>query len=113
MTERVFNPARRNVLKLGAVSIALAPLAALVAARPAAASDLPHLAEDDPQAVAMKYKADATQAPRVDKAGTAAAQQTCANCQLAQGAGEWLGCPIFQGRAVSASGWCTAWVPKA
>lgn len=113
MQERKINQARRRALKVmlgGAVSI---PLASLVAHGTAVASELPKVEEADPLAASLKYKHDATQAPRVDKAGTPAAQQLCSNCQLAQGEGEWLGCSIFPGKAVNANGWCTAWIKRA
>lgn len=107
------SPSRRRALKLmlgGAVSI---PLASLITHGTAVAADMPQLAEDDPMAVGLKYKHDASQAPRVDKAGTPAAEQICGNCQLSQGEGEWLSCSIFPGKAVNAKGWCTAWVKRA
>jgi len=87
-------------------------VSALITSRVTIASELPHVAEDDPIAVSLKYKHDATQAPRANKAGTPAADQKCGNCQLAQGDGDWLGCSIFPGKAVNANGWCSAWVPR-
>ena len=104
---------RRRALSLVAGAAAVIPLGMLVSSRGAAAVDLPHVSEDEPSAVGLKYKHDATQAARVDKAGTPADQQFCHNCQFAQGEGEWVGCSIFPGKAVNANGWCTAWVPKA
>jgi hypothetical protein len=72
------------------------------------------VAETDPQAVALGYKADATQ---VDKAKQPkyAAGQNCGNCSLYQGkvgapAG---GCPLFAGKQVSAKAWCSAYAKKA
>jgi len=72
------------------------------------------LAETDPQAVALGYKADAT---KVDKAKFPkyAAGQACANCTLFQGkptdaAGV---CPIFAGKQVAGKGWCNSYVKKA
>lgn len=113
MSEKTFDRSRRKALKFGAMGIALAPLAGLVSFGTAAASDLPHVSEDDPAAVGLKYKHDATQAARVDKSGVAAADQFCKNCQFHQGTGDWIGCAIFPGKAVNANGWCSAWVPKA
>lgn len=72
------------------------------------------VAENDPQAVALGYKADAT---KVDKAKQPkwAAGQTCGNCALFQGkpsdaAGN---CPLFAGKQVASKGWCNAWAKKA
>jgi hypothetical protein len=112
MKTNAIDPGRRLALKLvlgGAVAV---PLSGLITSGTAVASDLPHVAEDDPMAVSLNYKHDATQAPRVDKAGTPAAEQRCGICQLAQGEGEWLACSIFPGKAVNANGWCSAWVSR-
>jgi len=72
------------------------------------------LAETDPQAVALGYKADTT---KVDakKFPKHAATQNCANCALFQGkAGDKAGgCPLFAGKTVAATGWCSAWAKKA
>lgn len=72
------------------------------------------VAENDPQAVALAYKADAT---KVDKAKQPkwAAGQNCGNCALFQGkpsdaAGN---CPLFAGKQVATKGWCNAYAKKA
>jgi hypothetical protein len=102
---------RRKLLTRAALALPLAPLAATslrdaLAASPAAA--LPLLASDDPQAKQLKYVADARQA------SGAKPDSTCANCALYQGAyGSAQGpCQIFPGKAVKASGWCSAWAPQ-
>ncbi|MFN7443787.1 MAG: high-potential iron-sulfur protein [Curvibacter sp.] len=72
------------------------------------------VAETDPQAVSLGYKADAS---KVDKAKFPkfAASQNCGNCALYQGkAGSAAGaCGIFPGKQVAAKGWCSAWAKKA
>jgi len=72
------------------------------------------VAENDPQATGLGYKADAS---KVDKAKFPkyAAGQTCANCALYQGkpADAAGGCPIFPGKQVAGKGWCSAWAKKA
>jgi hypothetical protein len=72
------------------------------------------VAETDPQAVALGYKADAT---KVDKAKYAkyAAGQECDGCALFQGkAGATSGgCSLFAGKQVSGKGWCSAYAKKA
>jgi len=103
---------RRRFLKLalaaGAVPGTLATFGT------AAAADLPHLDENDATAKALGYLADTT---KVDakKYPNHKADQTCANCNLAQGAATdaWRPCSIFPGKAVNAKGWCAAWVKKA
>jgi hypothetical protein len=72
------------------------------------------LAETDPQAVGLGYKADAT---KVDKAKQTkyADGQACSNCALFQGASGAAagGCPLFAGKQVSAKAWCSAYAKKA
>jgi hypothetical protein len=72
------------------------------------------VAENDPTAVALGYKSDAT---KVDKAKYAkyAAGQDCGACQFFQGKpGDASGaCPMFAGKLVNAKGWCSAYVKKA
>lgn len=73
----------------------------------------PMVAENDPQAAGVGYKADAS---KVDKAKFTkyAAGQSCANCALYQGkAGSASGaCGLFPGKQVAAKGWCSAWAKK-
>ena len=72
------------------------------------------LAESDPQAVALGYKADTT---KVDakKFPKHEASQKCNNCQLYQDkpTDAMGGCPLFAGKQVAGPGWCSAWVKKA
>jgi len=103
--------ARRKFLQLSAVAAAgcfVQP------GREAFASDLPQLAEDDPMAKAMKYTHDASTVDPSTR-NNPAADQTCANCALVQGADgdAWRPCQIFPGKAVNAAGWCSVWAPKA
>jgi hypothetical protein len=102
--------ARRKFLQLSAVAAA-----GLIVkpGREAQASDLPHLAEDDPMAQAMKYTHDSTSVDPSTR-NNPAPEQHCSNCALAQGAegDAWLGCQIFPGKAVNANGWCSVWAPK-
>ena len=85
--------------------------AALLAGRFAMAADM--VAETDPQASAMGYKADSS---KVDakKFPTHAAAQNCGNCALFQGkAGDAAGnCPLFAGKQVAGAGWCSAYAKK-
>ena len=70
----------------------------------------PHLAESDPAAQALGYKADAT---TVERARFTKYQpgQNCATCQFFGGKpGDGFGaCPMFGTRDVAASGWCNAY----
>jgi hypothetical protein len=71
------------------------------------------VAETDPQAQGVGYKADAT---KVDKAKYPkyAAGQLCSNCTLFQGKPTDAsgGCALFPGKAVAGKGWCNAYVKK-
>lgn len=71
------------------------------------------LAETDPTAVSLGYKADATKADKT-KYPKYAAGQTCNNCALFQGkpADAAGGCPLFAGKQVAGKGWCSAWAKK-
>ena len=72
------------------------------------------VAETDPQAAALGYKADAS---KVDKAKYAkyAAGQQCSNCALFQGKADASagGCSLFAGKQVAGKGWCSAYAKKA
>ena len=101
--------ARRKFIQLSAVAVAGALASP---GRRAFAQDLPHLAEDDAMAGAMKYTHDASTVDPATRANPAA-DQTCVNCALIQGndGDEWRPCQIFPGKAVSAKGWCSVWAP--
>ncbi len=113
MKDKPTTMTRRRALGVLTAAVAVAPVGSLVGMRSVMAADLPKVAESDPTAVGLSYKHDATQASRVDKAGTPAAEQFCKNCQFAQGEGDWVPCSIFPGKAVAANGWCSAWARKA
>ena len=72
------------------------------------------LAEADPQATALGYKADASKVDKT-KQPKYAAGQICRNCALFQAAAGAAagGCPLFAGKQVAAQGWCSAYAKKA
>ena len=72
------------------------------------------LAESDPQAAALGYKADAAKVDKT-KFPKYAAGQKCANCALYQAkATDKSGpCPLFAGKQVAGPGWCSAYAKKA
>jgi hypothetical protein len=72
------------------------------------------VAENDPQASALGYKADATTVDKT-KQPKYAAGQLCSNCALyqAKAADASGACPLFAGKAVAAKGWCSAYAKKA
>ena len=92
---------RRDFLKLSGTSLIGLTLGG-VALR-ANAQDLPKLDVEDATAKALKY---------VHNSEVEGAK--CSNCMYIQGAdgAEWRPCALFPGKAVSANGWCTAYVKK-
>lgn len=68
------------------------------------------VAESDPQAIALGYKADASNVDKT-KQPKYGAGQICGNCALFQGAvgAAAGGCPLFAGKQVAAQGWCSAY----
>lgn len=74
----------------------------------------PLVQENEPQAVALGYKNDATKADKA-KYPKYAAGQNCANCALYQGkpTDAAAACPLFAGKQVAAKAWCSAWAKKA
>ena len=102
--------ARRQFIQLSAVA------AAGCLVRPgneAIAQDMPKIEESDPIAQSLKYVHDASSVDPAQRANPAA-DQTCMNCALIQGADgeEWRPCQIFPGKLVNAKGWCSVWAPK-
>ena len=95
-------------------NISIISAAAYAASAGQATAQAAVLAETDPQATALGYKADAT---KVDKAKYPKydASQKCANCSLYQGkvSDAQAPCAIFAGKLVAGPGWCSAWVKKA
>ena len=72
------------------------------------------VAETEPQATALAYKADATKTDAAKNPKYAKGQQ-CSNCALYTGkAGDAAGgCPLFAGKQVASKGWCSAYAKKA
>jgi hypothetical protein len=94
-----------------------APAPAAPAATEAAATSteaLPHITEQDTEAVAFHYVHDAT---KVDKAKDPTYQpgSTCANCiqTLGTPGEEWRPCKVIPGKLVNANGWCMLWAKMA
>lgn len=96
---------RRQFLVRGLVSVAALPFAGAMLTATASAQALKPLPATNPQAVALKYVADAKKGVGV-KPGS-----NCANCSLFQPATK--GCGIFPGFSVAPAGWCSAWAKKA
>jgi len=105
--KRVIDASRRRLLKRVTIGLALMPVAT-VPFRIAVAADLPLVTSDDPTALALKYVSDAS------KSSDAKPGSKCANCAFYQGAAGFAqaGCPLFPGKSVKATGWCSSWNAK-
>jgi hypothetical protein len=105
--KRVIGASRRRFLKRVTLGFALMPVAR-VPFRIAVAADLPLVTSDDPTALALKYVSDAS------KSSDAKPGNKCANCAFYQGAtgSAQAGRPLFPGKSVKATGWCSSWNAK-
>jgi hypothetical protein len=94
---------RRRLFKRLALAASLGALASV----PLRAAEAPLIAEDDPQAKAVKYVEDGTKVKE-------AAGNRCDTCSLYQGrdGAPQGGCQIFKGKDVKAAGWCASWAPQ-
>lgn len=100
MSRKPKSTSRRNFIEQAMGATAVVAGAGLPGMRSVAAGEMPKLDPNDTQAQQFKYVNEST-----------TEGQACANCQLWQGGdAEWGGCSIFPGKAVSAQGWCQAWV---
>ena len=71
------------------------------------------VAETDPQAAALGYKANTAQVDQ-KKFPKHNAEQKCVNCQLYQSKSADSGaCAVFPGKLVAAAAWCNAYQKKA
>ena len=104
----IARPSRRRVLQSLSLTLPLLPLATATVKSAFAADSPSLLSTAAPEAKAVKYVEDATQAQG------AIPGSTCANCGLYQGkAGAAMGpCQIFTGKQVKAAGWCSSWAPQ-
>jgi hypothetical protein len=72
------------------------------------------VAETDPKAAALGYKANATTVNKA-KYPKFATGQVCRNCDLYQGKADSAagGCSLFGAKQVAGKGWCSAYAKKA
>jgi hypothetical protein len=103
MAKSPVHPRRRRFIKLTATGLVVAPFANALLHGNAAAADL--IKESDPDAVKLKYKADATKAPERTHP-----TEFCDNCLLYESKDSASGtCSALGDQLVAAKGWCTAW----
>lgn len=114
-TNKSIHTASRRQFLGRAISASTAVIASSsLIASSATAAEPTVLREDDPIAIALGYKADASQVDTTKnpkRAGAEGAKQLCSNCTLytAQGGGMGL-CSAIPGKLVAGPGWCKAWV---
>ncbi len=105
-SDQRFESTRRQFIRTTALiasSAALVPLAANAQDNPAM------LSEDDPTAIALGYRADATTVD-LNKYPSKASDQLCSNCSLYASSGDGVGkCAAVPSRLVAGAGWCGAW----
>jgi hypothetical protein len=118
---------RRSLLKVAGTASLIGPIVSLFGRGVAFAAEVIYKKADlatekkNPSLAAFKYVAKATDSKdRTDKAGTPAAQQTCANCNFYKNEGTLEGtkdkvgqCLMLQNQIVHGAGWCNLWVKKA
>jgi High potential iron-sulfur protein len=97
---------RRSLLNSLAATAAAVAIFRSVKAR---AAELPHLDVKDPAAVALGYVETATHVDAKKYPAYVKGSQ-CDNCLLLQGSsGAYRPCNLFNGKLVSAAGWCSGW----
>lgn len=105
-----FCHSRRKAIKQSlAVAAGVAGLGPAMLASPRLrAQEQERVSEDDPTAVQLKYKHDATASERPSD------DQFCHNCTYFKGSAdqEWAPCDLFPGKAVAGNGWCNVWTLK-
>lgn len=111
---------RTTAILVGASAVTVPAILNAQEKRKSAAGAGPAMVDEkSPEAVGVKYIADASKgkdkALVMERGGVPYKDQKCGNCAMYQGkAGDASGpCPIFPGKNVSAKGMCTSWVKKA
>ena len=105
---------RRRFIRNAALIASTAVISSRVGAQPG----LVPLQEDDPLALALGYKKDATTVDVTKypkRAGAEGAKQFCSGCTLytEHGSSGQGACTATPGKSVAGAGWCNVWAPKA
>lgn len=101
------NHSRRTFMRHSLFGLAALPLGASLLSSRALAQELPPLDVENPQAKALNYVTDASQAS--DHPAYAEGEH-CANCMFFKEANS--GCQLFPQNSVAAEGWCASWTAK-
>jgi hypothetical protein len=110
MTAKTHDKSRRRFLHHAVAGAVAAPIVGLRGSGRANAAEQPKLDPSDPQAKALKYVHDASEASDNPAFKEGA---NCGNCiQWTGGDADWGGCNIFPGKQVAREGWCTVWAEQ-
>ncbi|MAX31441.1 Tat (twin-arginine translocation) pathway signal sequence [Onishia taeanensis] len=98
------NQSRRDFMRNSLLGLAALPLGAGILSRQALAQDLPPLDPENPQAKALNY---VTQASDASDHPAYADGEKCSNCMFYNA--DTQGCQLFPQNSVAAGGWCQSW----
>ncbi|QJQ94745.1 MULTISPECIES: high-potential iron-sulfur protein [Halomonadaceae] len=101
------NQSRRIFMRNSLLGLAALPLGAGIMSKNAFAETLPRLDPEAPEAQALNYVEEASEAsdhPAYEEG------ETCDNCMFFQEANE--GCQLFPQNSVEPDGWCQSWVAQ-
>ncbi|MHB0776331.1 high-potential iron-sulfur protein [Halomonas sp. WWR20] len=101
------NQSRRDFVRHSLLGLAALPLGAGILSQRALAQELTPLDPDNPQAKALNYVTDASQAS--DHPAYSEGEH-CANCMFFVEANH--GCQLFPQHSVEPQGWCQSWTKK-
>ncbi|MBD3894799.1 high-potential iron-sulfur protein [Halomonas sp. ML-15] len=99
------NQSRRDFMRNSLLGMAALPLGAGILSKSAFADSLPRLDPEAPEAEALNYVEDASDAsdhPAYEEG------ERCDNCMFYTEANE--GCTLFPENSVEPAGWCQSWV---
>lgn len=101
---------RRRFIEITAGGVVVA---AAALSRPARAAELPPLNPQDPVAQALGYSPDTTEVLAA-KYPNHKPSQACGTCTFFKGeaGAQWGPCPLFPGKEVHVTGWCSAYTAK-
>jgi hypothetical protein len=98
---------RRNFMRNSLLGLAALPLGAAILSPRAFAADLPPLETSNPQAQALNYVKDASEAK--DHAAFQPGSD-CENCMFYTPDNK--GCQLFPSNSVEPKGWCQSWTKR-
>jgi hypothetical protein len=98
------NQTRREFLRRSLLGLAALPVGLGMLTRSTRAEELRRLDPADPEARAMNYVENASEA---EEHGAYQEGRSCSNCRFFRAGTQ--GCELFPGHRVQPGGWCVAW----